>query len=297
LDKGQREDWFSSVFIMRLAIISAISLIAFVFVELKSRDPILNLREFKDISFTSANIIQCVSFFVLFGCILLLPLFVQQLMGYNAFLAGMALAPGGIATLFTMPIAGKLMQKYNPKAILASGIVITAYSVLIMSRFNLYIDFNTISSSRIVMGIGMGLIFVPLASMAFSTIKKEEMGNATSIFNLLRNIAGSFGVATMTTLLARRAQFHQFRFAERLNPFNYNYQMGMYKAGEVLIAKTGRTTSASANGVIYQELLKQSNLFSFTDAFYFATVLLICILPVVLLLKRPRHGQAAAMVH
>ena len=297
LDKGQREDWFSSVFIMRLAVISAIALIAFVFVELKSRDPILNLREFKDISFTSANIIQCASFFVLFGCILLLPLFVQQLMGYNAFLAGMALAPGGIATLFTMPIAGKLIQRYNPKAILAVGIVITAYSVLIMSRFNLYIDFNTISSSRIVMGIGMGLIFVPLASMAFSTIKKEEMGNATSIFNLLRNIAGSFGVATMTTLIARRAQFHQFRFGERLNPFNYNYQMGMYKAGEVLIAKTGQTTSASANGVIYQELLKQSNLFSFTDAFYFATILLICILPVVLLLKRPQHGQAAAMLH
>ena len=147
------------------------------------------------------------------------------------------------------------------------------------------------------MGFGMGMVFVPLTSLAFSTIKKEEMGNATSIFNLLRNIAGSFGVATMTTLIARRAQFHQFRFGERLNPFNYNYQMGMYKAGEVLIAKTGQTTSASANGVIYQELLKQSNLFSFTDAFYFATILLICILPVVLLLKRPQHGQAAAMLH
>lgn len=297
LDKGQREDWFSSAFIMRLAAVSLISLIAFVFVELKSREPILNLREFKDVSFTSANIIQCSAFFVLFGCILLLPLFVQQLLGYNAFLAGMVLAPGGVATLFTMPVAGKLIQRYNPKAVLASGIVITAYSVLIMSRFNLYIDYRTISLSRIVMGVGMGLVFVPLASMAFSTIKKEEMGNATSIFNLLRNIAGSFGVATMTTLLARRAQFHQFRFGERLNPFNYEYQMGVYRAGEVLAVKTGQATPALANGVIYQGLLKQSALFSFTDAFYFSTVILICILPVVLLLKRPKHGIASAAVH
>jgi len=293
LDKGQREDWFSSVFIVRLAVISAICLAAFIFVELKSRAPILNLRQFKDISFTSANIIQCVTFFVLFGCILLLPLYVQQLMGYTAFMAGLVLSPGGIATLFTMPIAGKLIQKYNPKVVLAVGLLINAYSVFIMSRFNLYIDFNTFSLSRIIMGIGMGLVFVPLASMAFSTVKKEVMGNATSIFNLLRNIAGSFGVAIMTTLLARRQQFHQFRFSEGLNPFNYKYQLGMYKAGEVLAAKTGQVSAASVNGVIYQELLKQSSLFAFTDAFYFSTVILICILPLVLLLKKPQYAETA----
>lgn len=297
LDKGQREDWFSSAFILRLAVISIICLTTFIFVELKSREPILNLREFKDVSFSSANVIQCVTFFVLFGCILLLPLFVQQLMGYNAFLSGLALAPGGIATLFIMPIAGKLIQKFNPKGVLAIGLIITAYSVFIMTRFNLYIDFQTVALSRIIMGVGMGLVFVPLATMAFSTIKKEEMGNATSIFSLLRNIAGSFGVAIMTTLLARRAQFHQFRFSEGLNPFDYNYQMGMHKAAEVLFAKTGQATNASVNGVIYQELLKQSNLFAFTDAFYFSTVMLVCIIPVVLLLKRPKHGDAAVMAH
>jgi len=297
LDKGQREDWFSSGFILRLAIISVVCLVTFIFVELKSREPILNLREFKDISFASANIIQCSAFFVLFACILLLPLFVQQLMGYNAFLAGLALAPGGIATLITMPIVGKLIQKVNPKAILACGLLITSYSVLIMSRFNLYIDFNTVALSRIVMGVGMGLVFVPLASMAFSTIKKEEMGNATSIFNLLRNIAGSFGVAIMTTLLARRAQFHQFRLGESLNPFNSNYQMSVYKAGNVLAAKTGEASNFSANGVIYQRLLKQSTLFSFTDAFYFATIILVCIIPIVLLLKRPKNNEQAVMAH
>ena len=156
LDKGQREDWFSSAFITRLAIISVVCLTVFVFWELRRREPILNLREFKDVSFSSANVIQCVSFFVLFGSILLLPLFVQQLLGYNAFLAGMALAPGGIATLFSMPIAAKLIQKVNPKAVLATGLLMAAYSIYTMSRFNLYIDFETVAFSRILMGFGIG---------------------------------------------------------------------------------------------------------------------------------------------
>ena len=147
------------------------------------------------------------------------------------------------------------------------------------------------------MGIGMGMVFVPLTSLAFSTIKKEEMGNATSIYSVLRNIAGSFGIAIMTTLLARRAQFHQFRLSEQLNPFDQRYQLGVNKAMAVLGYKTGSASVSAANGVIYQQLAKQSNLFSFTDAFYFSTVIMICILPIVFLLKRPNHLDADVMVH
>ncbi len=297
LDKGQREDWFASDFITRLAIISFVSLVLFVIVELRTKEPILNLREFKDVSFTSANIIQCAGFFVLFGSILLLPLFVQQLLGYTAFLSGMALMPGGIATLFTMPLAGKLVSKVNSKGVLISGLLITAYSIFIMARFNLYVDYHFVAMSRIIMGIGMGLVFVPLASMAFSTIKKEEMGNATSIFNLLRNIAGSFGIAFMTTILARRAQFHQFRLSEQLSPYNLHYQLGMNKAATVLGAKTGGASIASAHGVIYQQMMRQANLFSFTDAFYLATLILLCVIPLVFLLRRPKHGAENVAVH
>ncbi|MDD2752276.1 MAG: DHA2 family efflux MFS transporter permease subunit [Candidatus Omnitrophica bacterium] len=297
LDKGQREDWFSSDFITRLAIIAAACLIAFIIVELRTRDSILNLRIFKDISFSSANIIQFCAFFVLFGSILLLPLFVQQLMGYNAFLAGMALAPGGIATLIFMPISGKLISKVNPKGVLAVGLLITSYSIFVMSQFNLYVDFYTIAFSRILMGAGLALVFVPLTSVAFSTIKKEEMGNATSIFSLVRNIAGSFGVAVMTTMLARRAQFHHLRFSENLTPFDLNYQMGLYKSASIMGAQTGVANSAAAKGLIYQQLVKQSSLFSFTDAFYFSALIMLCIIPLVFFLKQQKNGNMKAMVH
>jgi len=297
LDKGQREDWFSSDFIIILAVISAVSLILFIIVELKVRQPVLNLRQLRNVSFASANIIQCSAFFVLFATIVLLPMFLQQLMGYNAFLSGLALAPGGIATLFSMPLAGKLITKINPKAVLVFGLTITAYSVFVMSSFNLYIDFNSVALSRIIMGIGMGFVFVPLASMAFSTINKEHMGNATSIFNLLRNIAGSFGVEIMTTMIARRAQFHQFRLTEQLNPFNYHYQIGMHNAAAVLGIKGIGANNLASQGIIYQQLIKQANLFSFNDAFYIATLILLGVIPIILLLKKPKGATMAVGVH
>jgi DHA2 family multidrug resistance protein len=286
LDKGQREDWFSSAFIIRLCVLSAICLIAFVIVELKASEPVVNLREFKDRSFAGANIIQFISFFVLFGSIVLIPLFVQELLGYNALLAGLALAPGGVAAMMMNPITGRLITKINPKFILVTGLIVTAYSVYTMTQFNLYVDFDIIAWSRFIMGIGIGMVFVPLASMAFATIKKEKMGNATSIFNLLRNLGGSFGVAFVTTLLARRQQFHQFRLSEQLHPLDLHYKFGIYKAMGALEARGEVANQLTANGVIYQQLIRQSTLFSFIDAFYVSTVIMICIIPLVLLLKR-----------
>jgi DHA2 family multidrug resistance protein len=297
LDKGQREDWFSSAFITRLAIIAVVSLVLFVIVELRIREPILNLREFKNIPYASANIIQFFVFFVLFGSIILLPIFLQSLMGYNAFLAGMALAPGGVATLIMMPIVGKLTTKINPKYILFLGLVILGYSMVMMIRFNLSIDFQMAALPRIVMGFGMAMVFVPLMSMAFATIPKEEMGNATSIFALLRNIAGSFGIAIMTTILAQRVQFHNYRFVEHLNLYDPRYQMALHNATALVQAKTGVANEMAANGLIYQRLMQESNLFSFTDAYYIAAVIIACILPLVFLLKRPIHSASPVMAH
>jgi len=298
LDKGQREDWFSSDFIVRLSIIAVVSLIAFVIVELNKKHPILDLREFKNVVFASANVIQCVVFFVLYASITILPMFCQQLMGYDALLAGLVLAPGGMVTLLMMPIIGILLtKKVNPKSILFIGLAVTAYSMVMMMRFNLYVDYDTIVQSRIVMGIGMAMVFIPLNSMAFATIPKEEIGNATSIFSLLRNIAGSVGIAFMTTTLAQRSQFHQFRFSERLNSFDPHYQAGVQKAMVVLNQKTGAASNFAANGLIYQQFMKEATMQSFVDAFYVSMVIMICIIPLVFLLKRPIHPEVDIMGH
>jgi DHA2 family multidrug resistance protein len=238
-------------------------------------------------------------FFNLFGSIVLLPIFLQTLMGYTSFLAGLALGPGGIATMIAMPIAGKLVTKVNPKAILAFGIAVAGYSVHMMAQFNLQVDFITIFWPRVVLGIGMGFLFIPLTTMTMSSIRKEEMGNATGIFNLLRNLGGSFGVAFITTMLARRAQFHQVHLVEHLTPFDRNFQIALPQISQMLQQK-GFIPSLSDQGslgLIYGEVIKQASMLSFNDAFYLLSTMMMLVLPLVLLMKKGREGIPAPGVH
>ncbi len=288
LDRGQGEDWFASSFIVWLSIISAVSLILFVIVELFAKQPIINLKIFKDLTFSTGTLVMFCTFFNLFGSIVLQPIYVQTLMGYTATLAGLVLAPGGFASMLTMPIVGKLLTKINPKGILFFGIIICAYSTHLMSKFTLSADFSSIVLPRLVLGIGMGLTVIPLMTLAFSNIKKEEMGNATAIYNFLRNLGGSVGVAFVTTMISRRAQFHQSHLVEHLTPFDPSYQIALQQSAQILQYR-GLESSVSQHGglsVIYHELLRQASMMSFNDAFHLISVLMISVLPLALLMKR-----------
>ena len=160
LDKGQRDDWFSSHFIVTLSIVAAVSLIAFVFRELSQERPIVDLKIFKDRSFAAGNLVMFMTFFAFFGSIVLLPLYLQTLMGYTAFLAGVALGPGGALLLVMLPLAGKLTERCDARFLLAAGLLATAYSVYYMSGFNGQIDFRTAMTGRVVQGVGMPFVFV-----------------------------------------------------------------------------------------------------------------------------------------
>jgi DHA2 family multidrug resistance protein len=299
LDKGQREDWFSSGFITWMSYISISSLIMFVLVEFFEENPIVNLRIFKNISFSTGNIIMFSVFFNLFGSIVLLPIYLQTLMGYTSFLAGLALGPGGIATIIAMAIAGKLVTKISPKAILAFGIATAGYSVHMMAQFNLQADFNTIFLPRVVLGLAMGFLFIPLTTMTMSGIRKEEMGYATGMFNLLRNLGGSFGVAFTTTMLARRAQFHQVHLVEHLTPFDRNFQWAVPQISQTLQDK-GFIPSLSDQGslgVIYGEVVRQASMLSFNDVFHFLSTMILFILPLVLLMKKRKGDTSGGGIH
>lgn len=291
LDLGQRRDWFASDLILWLAIISVTSLATFVVVELLfAEHPVVNLRLFKNITFSTGNIVMFFIFFNLFGSIVLLPIYLQTLMGYTAFLAGLVLGPGGLATMVVMPIMGKLITKINPKGILAFGIITCAYSTHLMSRFSLDADFYSIAWPRILLGIGMGFTVIPLMTLAFSFIKKEEMGNATGIFNLLRNLGGSFGVAFISTMIARRAQFHQFHLVEHLTPFDTSYQVTSSHASQFLQYRGFDASVAQHGGAsaIYGQLLRQASMLSFNDVFYLLSIFLTCTLPLLLFIKRDK---------
>jgi len=297
LDKGQQEDWFSSDFIVWLSIISAFSLISFVIAELYSKNPVVNLKAFKNISFSTGNIVMFMGFFNLFASIVLLPIYLQTLMGYTSYLAGFVLGPGGIATLIALPLAGSLVNKVNPKVLLSFGIIVNAYATYLMSNFNLSADFYTVIWPRVVLGIGMGFFFIPLTTMTMAGIKKEDMGNASAIYNLLRNLGGSFGVAFVTTILARRAQFHQARLVEHLTPFDRDYQIFSGQSSQFLEYK-GVESSLSEQGglgIMYKELLRQASMLSFNDAFFLVCIMMICILPLVFLMRRGKGMTSAGM--
>jgi len=288
LDKGQREDWFSSGFITWMSYLSISSIIMFIVVGFFARNPIVNLRTFRNLSFSAGNVILFFVYAILFGTLVLLPIYLQTLMGYNSFLAGLVLAPGGIATMVAMPIAGKLVTKINPKALLASGIVATAYSIHLMSQFNLQADFSTILWPRVWMSFGIGFFFVPLTTLTLSGIKKEEMGNATAIFNLLRNLGGSFGVAYITTMLARRTQFHQVHLVEHLTPFDRNLQSALPWISQILGDK-GFIPAVQKHGslhLIFNQLTREASMLSFNDAFHILSILMLFVLPLVLLMKK-----------
>lgn len=294
LDKGQNEDWFSSHLIIVFSVISIVSLLLFVIQEIFTRQPVVNLRLFRDVSFSTGNILMFFAFFNLFGSIVLLPIFLQTLMGYTPFLAGYVLGPGGVSTMLSLPIAGRLVQKYNPKGILAVGLIVSALSTYLMSLFNLHIGFWTAVWPRVILGIGMGFLFIPLTTLTLSHIPKEKMTDATSLFNLLRNIGGSVGVAFVTTLLARRSQFHQLRLIEHLTPYDIPYQI--WEKYMLSITKFFGI-NISPDAIIYREVLRQAGMLAFNDAFFLLCVMLLSTLPLILLIKRTKVETPGARFH
>ena len=292
LDKGERADWFSSDFILTLGIMSAVALTSLVFVELRSKDPVINLRVFRDRTFTVGNLIMFTGFLTFFAAIVMLPLYLQKLMGYTAVWAGLVLGPGGLATLLVMPLAGNLMKKgIKPQMLLALGILISAYSLFLMSRFNLEADFNAVVWPRVVQAVGMALFFVPLAAATYVNIRNEDMGNATGIFNLLRNLGGSIGVAFATTILSQRSQFHQTSLVGHLTPFNPAFQIRMQQ----LLHRSGQggaltTQSKSLLAFIYSQVLRQASMLGFNDTFWILGMLSMLLIPLPFFMRSRRQA-------
>jgi DHA2 family multidrug resistance protein len=292
LDKGEREDWFSSAFIVRLSITAVVALAVLIYWELKTRDPVVDLRLFKEKTYALGVTIMYFFGFALYGSIVLLPLYLQTLMGYDATLAGWALAPGGLGSLIVMPIVGRIITYVDNRLLIALGLVINGIAMYMMSIFNLQIDFWHAMLPRFIQGLGLGMTFVTLTTVTMSRISQERMGNATGIFNLLRNLGGSFGIATMVTLLSRRSQFHQSRLVEHINPTSLNFQQWAFQAKELLagsgVAEPGFLDRLSLGG-LYQEVLRQAQMMAFCDDYWLLTIIFALLIPLVLFMRRLDH--------
>jgi len=289
LDKGQQDDWFSSDFILALSLVSAICLVSLVFWELRHKNPVVDFRVFKNVSFATGNIIMFLGFFAFFGSIVLLPMYLQGLMGYTAFLAGMVLGPGGALALIIMPVVGKLTQRVDSRFILGVGLLINSYALFYMAGFNLQIDFDAAVTGRIIQGLGMPMFFVSLSFLTYATIPRSQMNNASAIFNLLRNLGGSFGVAFVTTLLARRTQFHHARLAEHFTPWDTGVANTLDNLQAGLAATLGEFTDTAlmAKAVVYRYLQREAAAMAYNDAFHIQAMLFLGMLGIIWIMRKP----------
>ena len=294
LDRGQSEEWFESGFIVTLTVIASVSFALFILAEHLTDHPIVELGVFRDYSFAFGNIVVFFVLASLFGSLVLLPIYLLELMGYTASLAGLILGPGGLAIFAVMPIVGRLVNVINPKYIAAIGVIVIAHATYLMAGFNMQADFNSILWPRVLVSVGMGMVFIPLNLMTLSGIPPMEMGNATSIFGLMRNVGSGLGVAFATTILARRSQFHQSRLVENMTPFDSAYWDTAQQSAAMLQQK-GMDIATSQQGglaLIYNQLVKQASMMSFNDVFFVMAVMMICMLPLVLFMRYRRPAPA-----
>jgi DHA2 family multidrug resistance protein len=302
LDKGQEEDWFASNWIVWAAVIAVAALIAFIVWELRSKEPIVNLRVFANRNFAVGTVLIASVGVVLYGTTALLPLFLQTLLGYPAVQSGMAVSPRGFGSIVSMLIVGRLIGKVDGRFLIMFGFAVLAYSTYMLSGVNLQIATSNVIWPNIISGFAMGFVFVPLTTMAMGTLSNEQMGNASGIYNLMRNTGGSIGIAMVTTLLARGAQVHQAAMVSHLTPYDPAFQQRMHQVAGALggggaSGGAGPMATQQSYGAIYGTLVKQSMLMSYTDNFRLLAFLCILSIPTALLFKRVRARKGPVAVH
>ena len=275
LDRFEREDGFSSPFITSFALASAASLVALVVWELNHPQPIVNLRLLKIPAFAISNVVMFGFGFMIVSTTQLLPQLTQELLGYNAFTAGMTLGAGGALTLFFMPLAGVLTGRVvQPKWLILMAMLGTAAALHYASGLSLDASFFNISASRVLQVIWMPFIFIPLSAVQFQGIPPGKNNEASAIVNLMRNLGGSFGVSIVTTELAWRTQFHHARLAEHVTPYN-GYGWGV------------------PLGHIAAAVQRQASILSYLDVFTILSLIALAIIPLVFFLPNIPKGAAA----
>jgi MFS transporter, DHA2 family, multidrug resistance protein len=299
LDKGQTEDWFASRLILVTGTIAFVSLAALIIWELTQSAPVLDLRLLKDRNFAMGVASMFLLGFILYGSLVLLPLLLQELLGYTAMLAGMVLSPGGMLTLVMMPIAGTLVARVQARYLIIAGLAIVGYSLFYMAGFNLQIDFNIAVIGRAIQGAGLAFLFVPINVVAFYFIPKEKTGYGTALVNLVRNVGGSCGIAFATTLLERRMQLHQSLLIDALTPLNSLYTQAVSNAQAALIHRGVGPSQAAAQalGLIYNTLGGQAAILAYTDVFRMMGVISLAAIPFMFLLKKVNGGRESPGMH
>ncbi len=296
LDRGERLDWFNSHVIVALTVIALVALTFFVLRELHTREPIVDLHLMRNRDFAVGTVFTTVVMFAMYATFVLIPLYCQQISGYTPVLAGEVLSIQSVGTFISIMLAGRLFNKLDPRMLVSAGCVAAGIGTAYMANFYAQIDFWNIAFPGLLRGIGSGLIFIPLTTLSLSALPREQMGNASGLFNMVRTVGGSIGIAVLVAMLSINSQIHQTYLAGHVDAFHLSalaHQTAMANGGASML----RHGTAPFLGMVYGEMQRQASVLSFLDDFRMLSFIFFIIAPAVFLIRRPRGQAAPAAAH
>lgn len=295
LDRGEREDWFASGFIVATAAISVISLIALFVWEFSVEDPVVDLKLMKKLNFSLTLLIMAITGMILFGTTALIPQMLQQVLGYTSFQAGLALTAGGVATLVMVPFAGRLAGVVDVRLLLFPALMTQAFALWYMTGLTPDISFGTAAFARLLQAAALPFLFVPINAVAYVGLPQNKTAQASSLLNVARNLGGTIGIASAQTLLAGAQQRHQAELVNTLNPLDPNYNDWIARAGGALGGVGDPVTTPLA--VLYQQMQRQAAMLGFLEVFWWLMIVVIVVAPLVFLMRPGKSGGGGGMAH
>ncbi len=296
LDKGERDDWFGSPTIVFFSVTSATALVAMVIWEWRHPDPIIDLRMLKRRSFAVSFCMMLVLGLVLFGTTVLLPQYVQTLLGYTAQEAGMVLSPGGLVVITLLPLVGRLLGKVDPRWLIGFGFLVTALALHHMTALYLGIAFSTAVAMRCYQSVGFAFLFVPINTVSYVGVPREKNNQVSAMINLARNLGGSIGISLATTMLARRAQHHQAQLVAHTTNYDAAFRAGLAQLTARLHERGLPATTAARQALarIYGAVQAQATALAYIDTLQLLAIVAMVMIPLTLLLQKPKPGAPIA---
>jgi DHA2 family multidrug resistance protein len=299
LEEGQSEQWFDSPFILVMAVAAVLGLVLFVHRELNSDAPIVDLRVLRYRSLWAGSILSIVVGMALYGAIFAIPIFAQTILGYSAQQTGLLLLPSALCSAAMMPVASKLLGKFDPRALLVCGMIILIMALRGLGDMSPATGEDNMFWPLIVRSIGTALMFLPLSMATMGPIPKKDISAASGFYNLTRQLGGSIGVALLSTLLERREAFHRSVLVEKLASSDPQVmaRIAGYTARFLGLGYTGPDATAHAHKLLDVGVSVQAAVISFGDCFWATSILIICTVPLVFLLGRPPRNFKADVGH
>jgi len=293
MDRGEDADWFSSSFIVIMAMLSVTGLVGAAVWLTVAKKPIIHMAIFKDKNFSGGCLMIGAVGGILYASSVLIPQFAQQVLGYTATWAGMILSPGGIVVIMLIPLVGRLMNVIQTRYIVAIGFFLLGVSFIFSSKLVLDITYTRLVMIRVSQTVGLAFLFVPISTITYSTLPRELNGDATALFSMFRNVAGSIGIAISTAMIQQRSQVHQTYLSQWANPFwqPFNNLVAHYQASLQALGNSATAAHQMALGHIYRDFLNQVSVMAYSDVFKGCSIVAFALVPLCFMLSPIKGGR------